>query len=806
MIVVIKQIEEFRNKMYPKIAETSKRLPSTSSTSSTSSNSTIATNKRLKAKLIVSNVNETRTMKKDKIKKQKSTNESNKKRSNHNDSNNNSTKKVKQSTHSRHLLAHPILHHHHAPHHHHQHEKKSQSENIPSSTTNKREHQHHHHQHHHHHHHVINNDHCDSCGELYGEMISCDKCPATFHLLCANPPLSREDVPKGSYFCENCRAKEAEEELLNKEKQTKINLQIQKPFSYDPKKKLNINGYKKNLPQHSTLGQIKLPTASNGRSLIQPSGEIKFRATNNTTKMKSSSSNLKRKRIDSSTSPSSITTTPIKIPTTQIETLRRLLLSCRPEEFRGPSLPFDDPTYNRDNYFQKNTLTWQKYCFICRKSSTNHIPSIHCDYCPLTYHLDCLTPPITSLPSSTDKWMCPNHIEPILDRYLLKKNKFSTSERVKIYQQYSQIEHNTIIQDFTHMRQTKKHLLSKTIDNHRLERIDISQIPKVIEQYYLNANKKSKKFYENQINNDTEEEEEEEEEKDKEECVQTPIGLDECSSTYDPCVWDMLQAILNHVVDGHIYEFSSIVDSSLLIENDKIRKISQEKESNTLDKIDILLNALNEPSYSIEKNKIHNDGLAVLLAAADSCLNDENSSLVSKQIPTSLMNTLSLLIDLSQFRLSHAALIHIRSKHVIYIRKQVIWFGSSISNDICLKNFNDHQTCQYVTERHACLYYDRKRNLFELLNYSEYGTIVNGLRYGLGNLSDNESDDDDNNNNNNNNNDDDEKIFENDKLKKCFCLTSPSYHSAWDGPAQIEQGTVVQIGCHEFLFYRHVVR
>jgi len=41
--------------------------------------------------------------------------------------------------------------------------------------------------------------------------------------------------------------------------------------------------------------------ASNGRSLIQPSGEIKFRATNNTIKSKSSSSsNLKRKRIDSS--------------------------------------------------------------------------------------------------------------------------------------------------------------------------------------------------------------------------------------------------------------------------------------------------------------------------------------------------------------------------------------------------------------------------------------------------------------------------------------------------------------------------
>ncbi|CAF3943215.1 unnamed protein product, partial [Rotaria magnacalcarata] len=312
-----------------KMVETSKRLPSTSSTSSTSSNSTIAANKRLKAKLVVSNVNEARPMKKEKPKKQTPTNESSKRRPIQNDPNNNSTKKIKQPQHSRHLLAHPILHHHH-------HEKKSQLENIPTSAIKNE-------------HHVINNDHCDSCGELYGEMISCDKCPATFHLLCANPPLSRENVPKGSYFCENCRVKEAEEEeLTNKDKHTKVNVQISKPFSFEPKKKLNINGFKKNLPQQqSTLGQIKLPTASNGRSLIQPSGEIKFRATNNTTKIKSSI-NLKRKRDDSSSSSPSNTPQSVKIPTTQIESLRRLLLSCRPEEFRGPSLPFEDQNYNRD--------------------------------------------------------------------------------------------------------------------------------------------------------------------------------------------------------------------------------------------------------------------------------------------------------------------------------------------------------------------------------------------------------------------------------------------------------------------------
>ncbi len=82
--------------------------------------------------------------------------------------------------------------------------------------------------------------------------------------------------------------------------------------------------------------------------------------------------------------------------------------------------------------------------------------------------------------------------------------------------------------------------------------------------------------------------------------------------------------MVNHIIDGHIYEFSSI------IENDKLTKIS---ENNVLDTIDSLLNALNEPNYSIESNKINNNGLIALIAAADSCLNDENSLSVSKSSP-----------------------------------------------------------------------------------------------------------------------------------------------------------------------------
>jgi len=283
--------------------------------------------------------------------------------------------------------------------------------------------------------------------------------------------------------------------------------------------------------------------------LIQPSGEIKFRATSNTKSKQLSSSNLKRKRIDSSSpSPS------INSPNTQLEALHSLFLSCRSEDFHGPS-------FLSDNYTQK-------YCFICRKSSIKQGPSIHCDYCSLTYHLDCLTPPITSLPLLNNKWMCPNHMTPILDRYLLKKKKFSTTNRVKISHQYLQIEQNTILQDFTHIKQS---------NNHQSECINISQIPKTIEEFYSKANLEQKSISEFEINDNTNEQQFEE-------------NLSPNESSYDPLIWDILQAIINHIVNDDTYEFSSIIENDYIIKSS-----SKNEELNTLDTIDTLLKVLNEP-------------------------------------------------------------------------------------------------------------------------------------------------------------------------------------------------------------------
>lgn len=79
-------------------------------------------------------------------------------------------------------------------------------------------------------------------------------------------------------------------------------------------------------------------------------------------------------------------------------------------------------------------------CYFCRRGFRK-APLVHCDYCPLVYHADCIDPPLTTLPST--RWMCPNHVEPIAEEKLLFSSSFS--ERVKLWNLFSKpVDHESI--------------------------------------------------------------------------------------------------------------------------------------------------------------------------------------------------------------------------------------------------------------------------------------------------------------------------------------------------------------------------
>ncbi|KAH7698309.1 PHD-finger family protein, partial [Aphelenchoides avenae] len=48
-----------------------------------------------------------------------------------------------------------------------------------------------------------NSEICNACGDG-GELLCCDRCPASFHLMCHNPPISPDEIPRGRWRCSRC--------------------------------------------------------------------------------------------------------------------------------------------------------------------------------------------------------------------------------------------------------------------------------------------------------------------------------------------------------------------------------------------------------------------------------------------------------------------------------------------------------------------------------------------------------------------------------------------------------------------------
>jgi hypothetical protein len=121
------------------------------------------------------------------------------------------------------------------------------------------------------------------------------------------------------------------------------------------------------------------------------------------------------------------------------------------------------------------------------------------------------------------------------------------------------------------------------------------------------------------------------------------------------------------------------------------------------------------------------------------------------------------------------------------LKKQSVTIGASNKMDIVLdpKSFFNSKTqikeCSCISGNHACVFYDKETNMYELLNYSEYGTVVDSFCYGL----DFENSDEENQ--------EEETVF-GCKCRENFLVT----HS--ENSALLNHGSMMSIGCLNFLF------
>uniref|UniRef100_A0A915CGU9 PHD-type domain-containing protein n=2 Tax=Parascaris univalens TaxID=6257 RepID=A0A915CGU9_PARUN len=218
----------------------------------------------------------------------------------------------------------------------------------------------------------VNSQYCNACREG-GELLCCDRCPSSFHLMCHEPPIERSTIPTGKWLCNRCT-----HALANND--------------------MNIKGTKKAI-----------------RTLTEEEGALLTEAGRNDAAIVGVF-----ERMEGNQDPLAV--------------LADAALAINAEQFALPvsvskdvvSVPFEEM------HPQRGPAPVKAMCHICSIGSED-APLLQCDFCPLCYHLDCLTPPLALPPK--DRWMCPAHVEHFTDRRML--TSLSITERMRLWKKYA---------------------------------------------------------------------------------------------------------------------------------------------------------------------------------------------------------------------------------------------------------------------------------------------------------------------------------------------------------------------------------
>nr|CDJ82848.1 Zinc finger domain containing protein [Haemonchus contortus] len=233
----------------------------------------------------------------------------------------------------------------------------------------------------------VNRTYCVVCREG-GELLCCDVCPASFHLLCHEPIIRREKIPRGRWLCNRCRRSGA--------------------------------------------------TAAAKRSHASTTTEEEYRQ-------------QELEQIFSKRKITSITEFYVALSSS--------LTNCNARQFDvPPSIRIDGlAPYGLMPYkglAQPRQIIIDEPCVIC-EGIGEESPKIQCDFCKYVYHVDCLQFPLCSPPS--EAWMCPNHVEPIVDLKLLTSISFT--ERRRIWLRYARQPVNEM--------EIRKNFVEKVVSNHK---------------------------------------------------------------------------------------------------------------------------------------------------------------------------------------------------------------------------------------------------------------------------------------------------------------------------------------------------
>ncbi|KAJ7582494.1 hypothetical protein C8J56DRAFT_864487 [Mycena floridula] len=216
-------------------------------------------------------------------------------------------------------------------------------------------------------HQIPNDDHCSSCHTTTGALVYCDGCPKSFHLLCVNPPMQSTEDAGQTWFCPPCATRK-----------------------HPPRK-----------PPHSLLSPLIQNLEMTTPTEFQLPDEIKSFFKDVGTGDKGGyldNSVIKPPRLNRHGELEGRDTHRLKDRNGQPVLCFRCGTSALP-----PSVTTDVSSSKRARRSTAKAVEYEMWKNM-----------ISCDYCHLHWHLDCLDPPLLTMPSFAKKWMCPNHSEQIL--------------------------------------------------------------------------------------------------------------------------------------------------------------------------------------------------------------------------------------------------------------------------------------------------------------------------------------------------------------------------------------------------------
>uniref|UniRef100_A0A9R1SIV5 PHD finger protein 12 n=2 Tax=Cyprinus carpio TaxID=7962 RepID=A0A9R1SIV5_CYPCA len=345
---------------------------------------------------------------------------------------------------------------------------------------------------------ATNHDTCDSCREG-GDLLCCDHCPAAFHLQCCNPPLSREMLPPGDWMCHRCSVRKKKREQKAEQVNGAFERQLSKRSS-SPAAELELGTLRLDGLPSAASGGLRLAVAQvrllERRTSSRPGTPTSNASTDTPTPSEHNDVDEDLMDVEEEVqgSESESATPRLKKP---FQLLIAAAMERNPTQFQLPSeltcttsLPGSSKRRRKEEAIGKNVKRPQheldpsglvplpvKVCFTCGKSC-RVAPLIQCDYCALLFHMDCLDPPLTAMP--TGRWMCPNHAE----HMVLNQNNVTLSTRCQLFDQFqNRLSQHAVKVDFLRWvhrqhhpnRRGVRHIKKKTL-----------KVPNAIKSHYQN--------------------------------------------------------------------------------------------------------------------------------------------------------------------------------------------------------------------------------------------------------------------------------------------------------------------------------